>query len=630
MRSSPSRSLALKRLFDVIGAGLLLVLAAPLLLLAGAILRCVYGRPILFRQRRPGLHGVPFTIYKLRTMRYAEGLDHQPLPDGARLTSFGRFLRAMSIDELPELINVLRGDMSLVGPRPLLMEYLPLYSPHEARRHDVKPGITGWAQIHGRNSISWDERFALDLWYVDNWSLWLDLRILAITAAKVLKREGISAGNHATMPAFTGSGTSPTIPRWTPRPAVRVSAPRSRTRSAFGYQAAGAFCAVLLSLLIGVGLIDPYGLTDFAVSGLNTEKTQRLDGGGRVERSLRLWLSDYRTLILGSSAARSGLDPEGASLAGSAAYNAAIANATMAEVYAIGRFALAHSQPQRVIIALNFSMFEADRTIAGDFEASGFDGDWMPLVYARTLATPTAFVDAAATVRDNLLGIRAADEADGFRRVAVGDGYDYHQAFTDVLVNEFLIEPTTYADFDYDVGRVRLLEDLVRQLISRGIETVAFVSPVHARQLEAVVQLGLQSTYERWLRDVALAIDRANADPATIKPASLWYFAGYNSVTTEDVPEPGQQTRAMRFYLNSNQYTPTVGELMLNRIFGTGPAPTDFGHPLTPATVDGILFDLQEGRAQYANRYPDEVADVERLVVLTEEERHNRLLACCS
>ncbi len=195
----------MKRLFDLLlSIGLVLALALPLLLL-WALARRKLGSPVLFRQVRPGLHGRPFMMVKFRTMTDERGADGELLPDARRLTSFGRFLRATSLDELPELWNVLRGEMSLVGPRPLLMEYLPLYSPEQARRHEVRPGITGWAQVNGRNALSWEGRFKLDVWYVDHRSLWLDLRILWLTMRKVIVREGISAQGEATMPRFTGN-----------------------------------------------------------------------------------------------------------------------------------------------------------------------------------------------------------------------------------------------------------------------------------------------------------------------------------------------------------------------------------------------------------------------------------------
>ena len=195
----------MKRLFDITAAfAALLLLALPLALLTWQVRRKL-GSPAFFRQVRPGMHGQPFEMVKFRTMTDARGADGALLPDADRLTPFGRFLRASSLDELPELWNVLKGEMSLVGPRPLLMEYLPLYSPQQARRHEVRPGITGWAQVNGRNALSWDDKFKLDVWYVDHRSLWLDVKILWLTVKKVLVREGISAAGEATMSKFTGS-----------------------------------------------------------------------------------------------------------------------------------------------------------------------------------------------------------------------------------------------------------------------------------------------------------------------------------------------------------------------------------------------------------------------------------------
>jgi len=193
-----------KRIFDILVSALGLVLLFPILLTVAAAIRFTLGSPILFRQQRPGRNAVPFTILKFRTMRNSRERDGRLLPDEARLTALGKFLRSMSLDELPELWNVLKGDMSLVGPRPLLMDYLPRYTPQQARRHDVRPGLTGWAQVNGRNSLSWDEKFQLDVWYVDNRSFWLDLKILVMTVAVMFNRRGISADNHATMPPFMG------------------------------------------------------------------------------------------------------------------------------------------------------------------------------------------------------------------------------------------------------------------------------------------------------------------------------------------------------------------------------------------------------------------------------------------
>lgn len=194
----------LKRSIDIFCSALALLLFWPVLLILYVLVRVNLGSPALFRQQRPGLHGRPFMMVKFRTMLDTLGADGNPLPDDARLTRFGRLLRATSLDELPELWNVLKGDMSLVGPRPLLMEYLPLYSAEQARRHEVRPGITGWAQVNGRNALSWPQKFALDVWYVDNRSLLLDIRILLLTVKKVFVREGISADGQATTLRFTG------------------------------------------------------------------------------------------------------------------------------------------------------------------------------------------------------------------------------------------------------------------------------------------------------------------------------------------------------------------------------------------------------------------------------------------
>ena len=194
-----------KRLFDLLAAALGLLVASPILLLTAALVRMFHGAPVLFRQQRPGYKGRLFSIYKFRTMTNARDKDGNLLPDSARLTPLGRFLRSSSLDELPELFNILRGEMSCVGPRPLLTQYLARYSPEQARRHDTLPGVTGWAQVNGRNALSWEEKFKLDVWYVDHWSFWLDIKILFLTLWKVFKREGISQPGHATMEEFMGS-----------------------------------------------------------------------------------------------------------------------------------------------------------------------------------------------------------------------------------------------------------------------------------------------------------------------------------------------------------------------------------------------------------------------------------------
>jgi lipopolysaccharide/colanic/teichoic acid biosynthesis glycosyltransferase len=194
-----------KRVFDILASACGLIVLAPLMLATAAAVRMFLGSPILFRQVRPGLGGKPFELVKFRTMINARSETGAPLPDDQRMTGFGHFLRSSSLDELPQLWNVLRGDMSLVGPRPLLVQYLPLYSSHQARRHEVRPGLTGWSQVKGRNALSWDEKLDLDVWYVDNRSFFLDLRIIFMTAKRLIRPKGISAQGHATMPEFFGS-----------------------------------------------------------------------------------------------------------------------------------------------------------------------------------------------------------------------------------------------------------------------------------------------------------------------------------------------------------------------------------------------------------------------------------------
>lgn len=201
----PTSYAPVKRLLDITVSTLALTLLLPVLAITALVVRQHLGTPVLFRQVRPGFNGKPFEMIKFRTMRDAVDADGQPLSDAERLTPLGRFLRSTSLDELPGLWNVLKGDMSLVGPRPLLMDYLPLYTSGQSRRHEVRPGVTGWAQVNGRNAISWEQKFALDVWYVDNRSLWLDIKILAMTTLKVVKRDGISSACSVTADKFEGS-----------------------------------------------------------------------------------------------------------------------------------------------------------------------------------------------------------------------------------------------------------------------------------------------------------------------------------------------------------------------------------------------------------------------------------------
>lgn len=205
IRRPPAVALVVKRLSDIVGSVIVLLLTLPLLIVVAIMIWAKLGRPILFVQERPGIHGKVFRLYKFRTMRHAVDPSGQVLSDSERLTPLGRVLRKSSLDELPQLFNVLRGEMSLVGPRPLLVQYLSLYSPAQFRRHEMKPGITGWAQISGRNGISWNEKFTLDVMYVDRWSLWIDIRILLVTLLRVLRASGVSQVGHATVEYFRGN-----------------------------------------------------------------------------------------------------------------------------------------------------------------------------------------------------------------------------------------------------------------------------------------------------------------------------------------------------------------------------------------------------------------------------------------
>lgn len=195
----------MKRVFDIIVSALTITVLFPVLFILTVAIRWKLGSPVFFRQQRPGMLGKPFRLFKFRTMTNARDKNYKLLPDEQRLTRFGRFLRSTSLDELPELLNVLKGDMSLVGPRPLLIQYLDHYTTEQARRHEVKPGITGWAQVNGRNAITWEEKFKLDVWYVDHWSIWLDIKIIFLTIWEIFKREGINQAGQATMEEFKGS-----------------------------------------------------------------------------------------------------------------------------------------------------------------------------------------------------------------------------------------------------------------------------------------------------------------------------------------------------------------------------------------------------------------------------------------
>lgn len=600
--SPRQRSIVLKHSFDRVAAALLLVLLSPLLAGVAITILVLEGRPLLFRQVRAGLDGRPFTIIKFRTMRGDEG----EASDDKRMTRLGQLLRETSLDELPELANVLRGEMSLVGPRPLPVRYLPRYTPEQMRRHCVRPGITGLAQVNGRNDVDWEKRFRFDLWYVENGGFWLDVKILARTIIAVLTRRGIHAPDHATMPEFMGT-PQPV------RPIRRDRPPRSQTRR-LSYRIAAGAMALQLSTAACVAVIDPYDVVGIVhIDGINEEKTRRAEWGGRVERSLRLWLSEYDTLILGGSRARAALDPAGPVLGTMNAYNAAVPDASMVEVAAIGRFARRHDRPKRVIISLSLSMFEADRATAHDFESSGFDGDPMPLVYARTLLAPDATLDAFRTLRDNLRGLPAPDKPNGLH-LRLHPDPEYREAFDNVLEHDYLVQPWHYAHFEYDPGRVELFRRLVADFARSGTDVYVYVDPVHARQLEAMTAMGVYPIFERWLTDLTGAVATVNADPASRGEVELWDFTGYDSITTETIPDAGNAQLRMTWYWNSSLYKPVLGERVLARMLGPDGEEAGLGARLDPSNVRAVLRQKRQDRAIYEAAHPKEVAEVARLV----------------
>lgn len=589
-----------KHVADRIVAAALLVVLSPIMLMTALAVWAVLGRPILFRQTRPGYLGRPFTIVKFRTMSLAPPGSEDSASDGERLGRFGRFLRATSLDELPELINVVRGEMSLVGPRPLLMTYLKRYSAEQARRHEAQPGITGLAQVNGRNALGWERRFRFDLWYIDHWSLWLDCKILVLTLVQLLNPRGISAEGHATMPEFMGNDS--VVPfRPLPRPPVGAM-----VRAPFKIAALGVGMA--FSLAACVAVVDPYGVTHVAsISGFNAQKTERTDGGGRIAKSLQLWLHDPQTLILGGSRTWTGIDPDDPAFAGGTAYNAAVRDATIDEVVAIGRFALVHAKPKRIFIGLEFSMFKADRADRRDFEDSGFDGDPMPVVLLRSLIGPQALKDSVQTVEHNVQGEYALDSADGYRWFP-GEA-NYRRAFRNVLVS-FLDDPGQATRVHYDRHGFVVLRQFLDQAAAAGVPVTLFTAPLHARQLETIRAVGLAPVRNRWLADLTAMVAEANAAHEDGAPIRLFNFTGYNSLTTEDIPDPGDPETVMRWYWTPSTYKPTLGHLIIARLTGTAGVPADFGIQLTPAALPGVLAAEIGGHRAYLAHHPEEVRDI--------------------
>jgi lipopolysaccharide/colanic/teichoic acid biosynthesis glycosyltransferase len=577
------------------------------MLLIAAAIWWHLGEPILFRQVRPGLNGRPFTILKFRTL---VGEDVPGGNDNGRLTGLGRFLRATGLDELPELLNVLKGEMSFVGPRPLLVDYLDLYSTRQARRHEVRPGITGLARVNGGGELKWERRFRYDVWYIDHWSLWLDLKILFLSAARFLSLAGAHHGGLSDLPAFQGA-VAQGAPSGQP---VRRAPPILR----LSFRASAVATLAAAAIAAFVALVDPYGITGLVqIPGVNTQKTHRVDNGGRVARSIALWRSDHDIVILGGTRTWAGIDPESPILARRDAYNAALRDATVPELVAVGRFLLDEDPPRRVIIGISFSMFEADRAHVGDFEKSGFDGDRMPLVLLRSFVSPEAVKDSLKTLKANLTGAQSCDHDNGLHLCPPGEAAPVAN-FNEALARSYLVQPWHYADFDYDPRRVEQLGRIARELAAAGVEVDIFTAPVHAHQMEAVRAAGLYPVHERWLTDLTLAIADANDHPASRAPIRLWDFTGYSSITTEPVPR-GSPDGQMQWYRNSSIFTPLLGEVVMRRILADDPGRhPDFGVRLEPANLGLVLMAKRQGRERYAAAHPDEVAQIQSLA------RHSR------
>jgi hypothetical protein len=349
-----------------------------------------------------------------------------------------------------------------------------------------------------------------------------------------------------------------------------------------------------------------------SIPDINAIKTEQTDGGGRVGKSIQLWQRDPDTLILGSTRTWLGIDPKDPALRGADAYNAAVLDASLNEVVAIGRFALRYNQPRRMLIGLDFTMFGSARPERKDFGESGFDGDPMPLVLLRSMIQPQAIKDALQTVEGNVSGETALDESDGFRRHP-GEA-SYQLAFQQVLARDYLGGRAIYRKFRYDPATIAQLQRFLRRAASNGVEVTLFTAPVHARQLEAIEVAGLAPVFDRWLSDLTRAVADVNSDAHTRHPATLWSFTGYNSVATEEVPDRGDQRTTMNWYWDSSIYKPALGSLILARLSGGRHVPPDFGVLLTPTSLPSVLAARRAGHLRYQRVHAAELRNLHRLL----------------
>ena len=360
-------------------------------------------------------------------------------------------------------------------------------------------------------------------------------------------------------------------------------------------------------------VVDPSGTLGLVnVSGFNAEKTNRFHDGARVERSLRLWLDRYDTIILGTSRVVHGLDPSRPALRPFRAYNAGVGRASLTEVYQVGRFALEHQRATRMIVALDFSMFNSRRGVKGDFGASGFAGTPMPYVYAGSFLDYRSLRASFRTVVDNLMGKKSGQRVNGYldRSIRIKDRKNPPKAF-----EKFVVRPEDFRDYDYDPGSIFLLGDILTRFADAGLTTYLFISPVHVRKIESIVAAGLYDTFDQWKRDLAALVDQVNASAVEARLVTLWDFSGYNSITTERVPARDEASE-LTWYWDKSHYKPATGDMVVARILNldgdVARPPEDFGVQLSGATVDIALQLMRERRRAYCLNHPDEFGHIAR------------------
>ena len=383
------------------------------------------------------------------------------------------------------------------------------------------------------------------------------------------------------------------------------------------------------SLLVGGVnvVIDPYGIYNLInLPTLNAQKHRRMIEGGRIPKSIDLRRGRYNTLILGSSRAQVGIDPKSPILLGTLAYNASLADASIYELRAVGLYALKHQKLEKVILGLDFFVFNAHRNGSNDFSDSGFAGRSAGYMYLRRLISVGTLEDSLTTALANLVGKPSQNRSDGYLDGAVRYGMvDPRVLFTRVLKAHFLVTPTLYGSLEYQADRVAVFKGLIERFAREGIAVHAFFSPIHARQLEAIRALGWIPTFERWKRDVVTAVEQVNAGLSPSRGSvAIWDFSGYNNITTEAVPVTGEG-RATKWYWESSHYKRAVGELILLRMLrperAKSAVPQDFGRLLSSGSLDGHLGSIRLAAKRYRQNYPIEVADVEQMVRETELAR---------